>query len=252
VGEPLTYTIRVTNTSSITLTAAISDLLPASVTPGATLTWTASITAPGGVWVQAVPVTVTTSHHGVLTNVVQITTDEGPTAVYTHTLVPRLEVAKYASPTVRAGERLTYTLSVTNTGDFALHATITDVLPDHLTTTQPLVWTPVITAPGSVWSETVVVTAEWGYAGPLSNTVEVTTEEGAVGLGTFTVEVDFWIYYLPLALSSHAPAWNYVVGGSAPARSRLCWLLGTAVPESGVIVVRNESGIRRCRADGGF
>jgi uncharacterized repeat protein (TIGR01451 family) len=166
--------------------------------------------------VQAVPVTVTMAHQGVLTNVVQITTDEGPTAVHTHTLVPRLEVAKYASPTVRAGGQLTYTLSVTNTGDFALHATITDVLPDHVTTTQPLVWTPVITAPGSVWSETVVVTVEWGYAGPLTNTVEVTTEEGAASKGHITVEADFPIYYLPLVFSSRISTWRFVTGNSTP------------------------------------
>jgi uncharacterized repeat protein (TIGR01451 family) len=79
-GERLTYTIRVTNTAGVTLTATITDLLPAYVTPTGVQTWTAVITAPGGVWLQTVGVTVTPGYNGTLTNVVQVTTEEGVTA----------------------------------------------------------------------------------------------------------------------------------------------------------------------------
>jgi len=57
----------------------------------------------------------------------------------------------------------------------------TTILPDGTIT-----WTPIITAPGGVWVETVVVTVETGYAGILTNTVQVTTEEGPAGIYTAT------------------------------------------------------------------
>jgi hypothetical protein len=77
-GAILTYTIRITNTGNADLHAIITDSLPAQVTPTGILTWPAVITAPGGVWVQTVPVTVTAGYSGTLTNIVEVTTDEGP------------------------------------------------------------------------------------------------------------------------------------------------------------------------------
>jgi uncharacterized repeat protein (TIGR01451 family) len=128
---------------------------------------------------------------GPLTNVVKVATEEGATGIYTETalsLAPSLQVVKQAEPdVVQAGEQLTYTIRVTNTGNVDLHATITDVLPHHVTTTYPLVWTPIIAAPGGVWEETVVVTVATGYTGALTNKVEVTTEEGAAGTASVTV-----------------------------------------------------------------
>jgi uncharacterized repeat protein (TIGR01451 family) len=76
-GAPLTYTIRVTNTGDVTLTATITDTLPNHVTPTGVLTWTQTITAPGGIWAQQVVVTVETGYTGSLTNKVQVTTEEG-------------------------------------------------------------------------------------------------------------------------------------------------------------------------------
>jgi uncharacterized repeat protein (TIGR01451 family) len=141
------------------------------------------------VWVQTVPVTIAASHTGPLTNVVRVTTEEGPQRVYTHTLVPELVVTKRAAvSSVEVGERLTYTLSVTNTGDFVLYARITDTLPAYVTPTDPLTWTAEL-APGEVWTQQVVVTPEVGYAGSLTNEVDVTTVEGAVGTSAALVEV---------------------------------------------------------------
>ena len=77
-GSPLTYTLRVTNTGSLTLTAAITDSLPAHISPGGSLSWQPVITAPGGVWTQQVVVTVETGYTGTLVNALYVTTDEGP------------------------------------------------------------------------------------------------------------------------------------------------------------------------------
>jgi uncharacterized repeat protein (TIGR01451 family) len=95
-GAWLTYTIHVTNTGIVTLTATITDTLPTHVTtgetaggttvlPGRKLVWTPIITAPWGVWVRTVVVTVEMGYVGPLTNVVEVTTKEGATGVYTET-----------------------------------------------------------------------------------------------------------------------------------------------------------------------
>jgi uncharacterized repeat protein (TIGR01451 family) len=78
-GEQLTYTICVTNTGNMTLTATITDTLPDHVTPGNTRVWTATVLAPGGVWTQAVVVTVNLGYSGILTNAVEVNTVEGAT-----------------------------------------------------------------------------------------------------------------------------------------------------------------------------
>jgi len=66
------------------------------------------------------------------------------------------------------GSPLTYALHVTNTGTVSLTATITDVLPLHVTPGGSLVWTPPPLLPGEAWTETVAVTVELGYTGPLT------------------------------------------------------------------------------------
>jgi uncharacterized repeat protein (TIGR01451 family) len=95
-GAPLTYTLYVTNTGNVGLHATVTDTLPFSVTldrtsggtlalPGGTLmlrdgrvavTWTAVITAPGGVWMGTVVATVDEDYRGPLTNLVAVTTTE--------------------------------------------------------------------------------------------------------------------------------------------------------------------------------
>ncbi len=117
---------------------------------------------------------------------------------------PALDVTKQADPDlVEPGAQLTYTLRVTNTGNVTLTATITDILPNHATPTGVLTWTPTITAPGGIWAQTVVVTVETGYAGPLTNVVQVTTEEGATGTDSVTVSASRYRIYLPAVLKNH-------------------------------------------------
>ena len=117
-------------------------------------------------------------------------------------VLPCLTVTKQADPNpVLAGAQLTYTLCVTNTGNVNLHATITGTLPDHVTPTGVLTWTPItITAPGGIWTDTVVVTVATGYTGTLINRVQVTTDEGATGTARATVCSNFCRIYLPVVL----------------------------------------------------
>ena len=109
---------------------------------------------------------------------------------------PALTVNQQASPDpVQSGATLTYTLRVTNIGNVALHAAITDTLPTHVTPTGILTWSPTITAPGGIWEHTMVVTVEAGYSGPLVNTVQVTTEESATGFSA--IVTNGYKVYLP-------------------------------------------------------
>ncbi|MCP4541473.1 MAG: DUF11 domain-containing protein, partial [Chloroflexi bacterium] len=187
-GKALTYTIRVTNTGNAPLNATITDILPEHVTSTQPLVWSSQvISAPGGVWTTEFSATVEVGYTGPLTNVVQVSTEQGPTGIYTETstaqVTPGLIVTKQASPDpVQAGKALTYTIRVTNTGNAPLNATITDILPEHVTSTQPLVWpSQVISAPGGVWTTEFSATVEVGYAGPLTNVVQVNTEQGVTG-----------------------------------------------------------------------
>jgi uncharacterized repeat protein (TIGR01451 family) len=206
-GALLTYTLRITNYSHLTLTATITDVLPDHVSPGGILTWTAGITAPGGTWVQSVPVSVDRGYMGVLTNVVAVTTQEGAGGAYTATTqvqaAPALAVSKQAEPDpVQAGARMTYTIRITNTGNVALHSLVTDTLPAHVIPSGVLTWTPIITAPEGVWIMPVVVTVETGYTRPLTNVVQVTSDEGAAGVYTHTVssEKPGLAIYLPVIM----------------------------------------------------
>jgi uncharacterized repeat protein (TIGR01451 family) len=109
-----------------------------------------------------------------------------------------LRVTKYADPDpVLPGSPLTYTIRVANTGFMTLTASITDTLPEHITLGRTkagtlilpgevVTWTPVSIAPEGIWTDTVVVTVEHGYKGPLVNVVHVTTAEGATGVYTKT------------------------------------------------------------------
>jgi uncharacterized repeat protein (TIGR01451 family) len=116
---------------------------------------------------------------------------------------PGLTVTKQADPElVQAGEPLTYTLHVTNTGNVTLTATITDFLPQHVTPSGLQTWSPVTLAPDAVWTKTVVVTAEKSYCKPLINIVTVTTAEGASGVYTDTSAVIEHCIYLPVILKT--------------------------------------------------
>jgi len=78
-GTRLTYTVRAANHSGVTLTMAITDVLPNHVTPTGVLTWRPVTIAPGSAWTQTAIVTVEAGYAGPLTNVVWATSEEGAT-----------------------------------------------------------------------------------------------------------------------------------------------------------------------------
>jgi uncharacterized repeat protein (TIGR01451 family) len=117
---------------------------------------------------------------------------------------PFLSLKKIATPNpARSGTQLAYSLYVTNTGTVSLTATITDILPAHVTPTGIITWQPPRLLPTQVWSDTIVVTVETDYLGPLTNVVQVTTEEGATGSYTHTI-LSMEGIYLPV-VSRKAP-----------------------------------------------
>jgi uncharacterized repeat protein (TIGR01451 family) len=111
-----------------------------------------------------------------------------------------LVVTKEVDPDpVQVRRQLTYTIRITNTSNVDLHVTVTDTLPVHVMPSGIRTWTPTITTPGGVWTETVVVTVEMGYVGTLTNVVWVTTAEGVIGVYTKTSEVQpLHPIYLPV------------------------------------------------------
>jgi len=86
-GAQLTYTIYVTNTGNMSITATITDTLPAHVTPGGELVWAAGVIPPGNAWIETFVVTVEAGYAGLLTNVAQATADEGATGADEGTVV---------------------------------------------------------------------------------------------------------------------------------------------------------------------
>jgi uncharacterized repeat protein (TIGR01451 family) len=106
-GEQLTYTIPVVNTGDVDLNATITDTLPLSITLGeasggtpalpggiaalpdgrVAVTWTAIITAPGGLWMGTIVVNVDEGYVGPLINLVEVTTKEGATGDDSFTVI---------------------------------------------------------------------------------------------------------------------------------------------------------------------
>jgi len=210
-GEALTYTVRVANASNVAVTPTINDFLPGHVSPGEPLGWTPGLLPPGKAWTGTVVVTVEPGYVGPLTNVVEVTSEEGVTGAFTHTLAPEIKIAKQADPDpAPPGSLLTYIITLTNSGDFVLHPTVSDTLPKHVTSTGDLAWIVGPMVPGAVWVHTIAVTVEAGYTGPLTNVVTATTAEGVSAAYTETSTVASAIY-LPLVLRAYPPPSRLII-----------------------------------------
>jgi uncharacterized repeat protein (TIGR01451 family) len=153
---------------------------------------------------------------------------------------PGVAVTKQANvDPVVAGGPVTYTLCVTNAGTISLAATITDVLPGQVTPSGVLTWTPPSILPGDTWTETVAVTVQAGYAGPLTNVLRVTTEEGVAGAYTSTIRAEEAIAGLeassdsPTVLGEPTVLTATVTAGSHVSYT---WAFGDGEPGSGAVV----------------
>jgi uncharacterized repeat protein (TIGR01451 family) len=199
-GEPFSYTLTVTNLGpSVSPKLVVTDALPAGVVyrgaSGAgwtcapsegTVTCEAPSLEPGEG--SAIVLGVTAPVEGtILANSAAVSStaldpDSSNNRCTERTATMGLLVGTTVIPDpVVAGHPLTYTLQVTNTGAVDLHATVTNILPVHVTPGGVLAWTATIPASSGVWATTVGVTAERGYTGVLTNVVQVVTAEGASG-----------------------------------------------------------------------
>jgi uncharacterized repeat protein (TIGR01451 family) len=133
-GEDLLYTIYVTNTGKLTLTADIDDILPVQVTTSDQTSWSSVSIVPEDVWVETISVTVNFGVSGIITNEVQVTTAEGATGVcFETTLVtdtPDITVNPLAlGVTLNPNLTTTQTLEIGNVGEANLHWSIVEMLP---------------------------------------------------------------------------------------------------------------------------
>jgi hypothetical protein len=91
-GDALTYTLRISNAEVFALNAIITNVLPAHVEPTGVLTWSVVI-ASEDIWTEEVTVQVERGYAGVLDNVVEVTTAEGPSGTYTCSVPSMVPVA---------------------------------------------------------------------------------------------------------------------------------------------------------------
>ncbi|MEJ2558365.1 MAG: PKD domain-containing protein, partial [Anaerolineae bacterium] len=218
-GTPLTYTLHVTNSGEVTLTnVVVTDTLPAHVTPAGPLTWTPGIITPDAVWTQTVVVDVEAGYTGTLTNVIQVTTKEGATGIFTQTTPvfnAAIEVGKEANvETASMGQTITYTYRVTNTGSITL--TNISAEDDRLGAISLLTTT---LAPGASTTGTVTyLVQESDLPGPLDNTVLVTGSGtppfSAVVTGTAGASVDL-TFNAAIAIAKTPDSQTVAIDGTA-------------------------------------
>lgn len=217
-GQPLTYTITLTNAGPGTLLASdvvkVTETLPAGFTASTFTPAAGTYTSANGNWTgltltsgQSTTLTITGTvspvASGSLTNTVTITPPTGvtdPTPGNTATDVTPINrvidfgVNKTASPaTGIPGETLTYTIALTNNGPSTLQAadiiSLTDNLPAGFTadtyaassgtyTSSNGTWTGLTLASGQATTLTITGKIAVAATGSLSNTATVTPPAG--------------------------------------------------------------------------
>jgi|GEM_PF-1979659 len=225
-GRPLTYTIVYSNARVVPATGVVvTDTLPGFITggyaspppsagtigPGQTVTWTIGALAGygSGQINLVVTLTVPIADGTVLTNTAGIFCNEGVSAhtgpvTTTVRSAPAFLVTKTPShDPVRPGDRLTYTVVVTNVGtENATGVIITDVLPAHTTfadATSPysgpangvLTWTVGTLAVNNTAVYTLAVTVDTPLTNGLQlvNTAYVASAQGVTGTASAAVTV---------------------------------------------------------------
>ncbi|WP_211250672.1 DUF7507 domain-containing protein [Arenimonas donghaensis] len=199
-GDTLSYTVTLTNTGDVALTSVVvSD---PQLTPGST---SCASVAVGGTCVLAGThvVTAAEAQAGQVVNIANATSTEipGPTDSNTVTTpvvqVPALALAKSAatlttdadgSGNITEGDTLSYTVTLTNTGDLALTSV---VVSDPQLTPGSTSCASVAVGATCVLSGTHVVTAAEAQAGQVVNTANATSTEvpGPTNSNTVTTPV---------------------------------------------------------------
>lgn len=118
-GQPLTFTLQVTNLLPGPQTFLISDVLPSGVTPTGFMTWTAVISATGGVWSKPVRVTTLPTYAGELTNLLQVCGLEGCASLArsVQIVAPLSGLAAAASKPTPLGSATSFTANITAGSD---------------------------------------------------------------------------------------------------------------------------------------
>jgi uncharacterized repeat protein (TIGR01451 family) len=209
IGQPLTYTLVVTNADSYTATAVkLTDILPdevdfVSVTPTGVCSETDLVVTCGfgdlaGGETASATIVVTPNTNGIITNTAEVTAttydpnldDNTDSVTFTAGPIADLSLTKIGeSDTVYAGEPLTYTITVVNNGpSAALGVILTDILPGNVTliyanSTQGPCDDPVagqvtcnLNTIGSGGSETVTIVVVPGDVDNLNNQAVVSAD----------------------------------------------------------------------------
>ena len=188
VGDTITYTFTVTNIGNVTLTdVTVADQLPGlsaitpasvpSLAPGETTTFTATyVVTQADIDAGEIQNTASTTGTPPDECIDCVPPDPTATSVVPVPQQPAIEIVKSSDPAgqVEEGDTLTYTFTVTNTGNVALdNVTVDDQLPGLTWVTGPDLGT---LAPNEVAtaSATYVVTAADVAAGQVHNVASVT------------------------------------------------------------------------------
>ncbi len=188
VGDIITYTFTVTNTGNVTLTKlVINDALTGTVN----LSVTPSTLAPGESGTASATYTITQSdiNAGQVLNTATVTgedpggntvEDQDDATVEGPKQSPAINLVKTASPQTysKVGDKITYTFTVTNTGNVTLTNVVID---DPLTKSVNLAVSPSTLTPGQQGTATATYTITQADldAGKVVNTATATgTSEG--------------------------------------------------------------------------
>ncbi|MDM8521432.1 Calx-beta domain-containing protein [Anaerolineales bacterium HSG6] len=214
-GNQITYTIVVTNSGGLTATTTtVSDTMPisltyasisgtgANITANPVLAWDIGTLTPStSITLSYVAVVTNTNilSGALLTNTASITSTEVPTETYatvTNTVVypvAELEIDKQrvGSGDVIAGQNVTYTLTITNSGPDAVDVTITDTFTGTVTSiisstsTGTCAGTGLITCTisGFTNTETITVILTTGsFSDTLTNTATISFASGVLAV----------------------------------------------------------------------
>lgn len=191
-GQTITYSFLVTNTGNVTLNnvnvtdplSGMSAMSPTSTTlaPGGTQTFTATkvITAAE---VLAGQITNTATAHGTPTGMTEVTSTS--TLVLPPTLTPSLAITKTSNATnpMTAGTVVTYTYTVTNTGNVNIkNVTVTDGMT-NLSAMSPTSVANLIPGASTTFTATYTVTQSDINNGSISNSARANgTTPGGVAV----------------------------------------------------------------------